>query len=131
LYLLKILQSIRLLTRNNSIREKLSNEKVINTFEQILEHLIGVKSLNVSQNEIIDDCYIEIISIIKRYFYTNIDILSRDNCNSNSNRQIKNEIIEKIINNTKIFDHFIFLLNRDNIIVIKLLHILLISIIEE
>jgi hypothetical protein len=129
LYLLKILQCIRLLTRNNLIREKISKEKVISTFEQILEQLIGFKSEKPSQNEVIDNCFIEIISIIKRYFYSNLDILSRDN--SNSSHQINNEIIDKIINKTKIIDHFIFLLNRDNMIVLKILHFLLISVIEE
>ena len=115
------MQSIRLLTRNNSIKNKLYSEKIVKTFEETLKHLIQVKTANISENDIIDNCFIEIVSIVKRYFPYKAETSTND----------KMEVIESIINSTNIFDHLIFLLNYDNITVLKLLHSLLISVLEE
>jgi hypothetical protein len=64
----------------------------------------------------IDNIIIEIVSILKRY-------LSVDQKTSNNN-------FEQILSST-IIDHLIFFLHKDNIIIIKLLHITLISLLSR
>lgn len=67
------------------------------------------------QNEIIENICIEIISILKRFF---------NGLNNNS------ENFNKIAN-SNIIDHLCFLLQKDNLSILKLLHFILIPVIRE
>ena len=65
----------------------------------------------------IDSIIIEVVSILKR-------LLPVDK------EPIKLEVYERIIHST-IIDHLIFFLHKDNLIIIKLLHITLISLLNK
>jgi hypothetical protein len=68
----------------------------------------------------IDNITIEVISIIKRYF----------TINHNNDDIQTNNFFEKLLS-SNLIDHLIFLLGKDNLIILKLLHILLISVSEK
>jgi hypothetical protein len=74
--------------------------------------------------EIFDNLFIEIVSIIKRYF-SNLHIKNEDM------QFFYNEFADKIINETNILDQLIFLLNRENLTILKLLHFIFISVIRK
>jgi hypothetical protein len=85
----------------------LFKDNIISLFEGILENLI--KS-NFS-SEIIDNIIIEIISILKRPFGDE-------------------GMFEKILNSS-IIDSMIFLLKKENIIILKLIHMMLITLLNR
>lgn len=111
MFILKILQTIRLLSRNKIIQVILHNDEIILTFEQILEKLI-LKKHPLPPAEIIDNILIEIISIIKRYFS-------------------KEQNFSPRITSSNLIDHLIFLLTKENTIILKLLHMILLSLLEK
>ena len=122
--MLKILQTIRLLSRNTKIQNLLYQDNILNYFESIIEKLMKNKSIN-QNSEMLENLLIEIISIIKRYFLP-FGEKEKEEIQSN---QI--EFVEKIINESKIFDQMIFLLNKENLNILKLLHFILISVIKK
>jgi hypothetical protein len=64
----------------------------------------------------IDNILIEVISIVKRFFNKEI-------------QKTHPEFFNKLLN-VNIIDHLIFLLNKENIIIQKLLHMLLLMLID-
>lgn len=146
--MLKIFQTVRLLSRNPNIQPLLYQENILNFFESIVEKIMNNSKLSYgNQSEILDNLLIEIISIIKRYFMSiyysnNKPINSQDNKienfnNYNNSKQstdkdnIQDKFLEKIINETNLFDQMIFLLNKENITILRLLHYILLSVIKK
>lgn len=126
--MLKIFQTIRLLSRNQNIYSLLYQENILIFFESLIEKLMNNKSSQNNSGEIIDNLLIEIISIIKRYF-SNMSLKSEEKKEEIKSKD--NEFIEKIINETKLLDQMIFMLNKDNTTIIRLLHFILISVIKK
>lgn len=71
---------------------------------------------NSSYAEIIDNILIEIISLAKRFI--------------KQDERLNTEMIEKLTK-YNLIDQLIFLLHKDNTIILKLLHMLLIPMLEE
>jgi hypothetical protein len=115
LYILKLFQTVRLLTRNKYIHELLFDLNLVNVIDLFLENIVNKQI--IANTEMIDNIIIEVISILKRLLNGEL-------------KDDKLEIYEKIINST-ILDHLIFFLHKDNIIIIKLLHITLISLLKR
>jgi hypothetical protein len=65
----------------------------------------------------LDNIFIEVISITKRFL----------------NGEVQKENVEffNMILNGSLIDHLIFLMGKDNMIILKLLHILLLSILDK
>jgi len=113
LHFLKVCQAIRLLSRGKDLQKLLLNDKV---FEKIEISLINIIKENPSSNhEVVDNILIEIISITKRLV---------------SGKDSDNEFTNKVLH-SEFFDRIIFLLHKDNPILLKNLHILLISLIDK
>ncbi len=111
-----MLQAIRLLSRNKTILKEFIKETTPELFEEIIDKLVKTKS-NDKLTEMIDNIFIEIISIAKRFL--------------NSEVQRENAGFFLKILNGGLIDHLIFLLSKDNIIILKLLHILLLSVLDK
>ena len=86
------------------------------------------KSYLNSNAEVLDNLLIESISILKRYF-PNISLKTEEE--KEENKTIQSEFIEKIINETKLLDQMIFLLNKENLTILRLVHFILISVIRK
>jgi hypothetical protein len=104
------------LSRNKNLQNELLSENTLNFFENILEKLAKTKH-NEKLIEMIENILIEIISIIKRFL---------------SLSMIKDQpkFAEKIIK-SNLIENLIFLLQEDNLIILKSLHILLLSLMEK
>jgi len=127
--MLKIFQTIRLLSRHPNIHSLLFQEGIINFIEFTIEKLMNNYKFNQNSNsEILDNLLIEIISIIKRYF-TNISFNPEDE--KELAKSANYDFVEKIINETKLFDQMIFLLNKENLTILKLLHFIFLSVIRK
>jgi hypothetical protein len=111
----------------------LYQDHILTFFESTIEKLMNNdKSSQKNNSEIFDNILIEIISIIKRYFsHTHSNSKQNNGEEKDQNKLIQNEFIEKIINETKLFDQMIFLLNRENLTILKLLHYISISVIKS
>jgi serine/threonine protein kinase len=134
LHLLKILQSIRVMSRNKNIQLLLYSENIIKLFEKILEKLSnkinkeeeGVVNTNSHLrsgkiNEIYDNIIIEILSIIKRFFISNSEDTSKKYDPS----------FLSLMLSTSLIDQIIYLLNTDNLTILKLIHFILIPIMDN
>jgi hypothetical protein len=127
--MLKIFQTIRLLSRNPKIHLLLYEERILIYFESIFEKLMNTNKSSQNNNaEIFDNLLIEIISIIKRYF-TNINLKPEEQ--KEEIKSLDNVFVQKIINDTKLLDQMIFLLNKENTTILRLLHFILISAIKK
>jgi hypothetical protein len=99
------------------IQKELYNDNCLSSFEVILDKIIKLKP-NDKLVEIVDSIIIEVISCIRRYF-----------TGQNDENKTHKEFFDKIVRSSLI-DHLIYLLGKDNLIISKLLHMLLLSIIE-
>jgi hypothetical protein len=73
--------------------------------------------INDKLSEMLDNIFIEVISITKRFL--------------NAEVQKENVDFFNLILNGSLIDHLIFLMGKDNMIILKLLHILLLSILDK
>lgn len=107
MYIWKAFQATRLLTRNKTIQSNMYKEKHIKIYETILDKLVKTKPTSKA----IECILIELLTIIKRYLYPeaiDIDILKKE------------KFVDMIINSS-MMDNMIYLLNSDNVIILKLL----------
>lgn len=116
LYLLKVLQAIRLLSRNKKVQKELLKQTTVSYFEEIIDKLTKTK-INDKLSEMLDNIFIEVISIIKRFL--------------NSEVQKENPDFFNMILQGSLIDHLIFLMGKDNMIILKLLHMLLLSLLDK
>lgn len=106
MYLWKAFQATRLLTRNRVIQTLMYKEKHIKIYETIVDKLLKIKPFS----KIIELILIEVLTIIKRYFYPEFDITDEQ----------KNKYLSLIINSTLI-DKMISLISTENQTIMKLL----------
>jgi hypothetical protein len=93
----------------------LFDTRLVEVLDTFLENIVN-KNLTAN-TEMIDNIIIEIVSILKR-------LLAGGSETGNL------EIYEKVVG-SNIIDHLIFFLHKDNVVIIKLLHITLISLLKR
>ena len=106
MYIWKALQAIRVLSRNNSIKNEMYKESHISMYKLCFEKIIN---FNI-KGKLKDSMIAELMSIIQRYFYSKTD----------KDEQIKEQFINMIIG-TDIIDNMILMYSRDNENILKLL----------
>ena len=109
LYIFKVFQAIRVLTRNKEIQKLIFNEKHINILFNVLNQLHNIQKSNNKNIKIIEAILIELITILKRFLYPDILI------------EKEKEIFFNIIaNNSNVIIILIELIENKNVVLLKL-----------
>ena len=109
LYIIKVIQAIRVLTRSKEIQKIIFNEKHINILFSVLNQLHNIQKSNNKNNKLIETILIELITILKRFLYPDIII------------EKEKEIFFNIIaNNSNVIIILIELMENKNVTLLKL-----------
>ena len=106
MYLWKVLQTIRVLSRNKIIQKEMYKESHITMYKLCFERLINV----TSKWKIIESMITELMTIIQRYFYYKLE----------QNEDIQEKYINMIID-SDIIDNIILMYSSENENTVKLL----------
>ena len=68
LYIIKVIQAIRVLTRSKEIQKIIFNEKHINILFSVLNQLHNIQKSNNKNNKLIETILIELITFLKDFY---------------------------------------------------------------
>ena len=105
-YLWKAMQALRILSRNNDIQKEMYKESHISIFKFCFEKL--VKLIGEGKGKIFESTITELISIIKRYFFSNPNI----------SKQTHEKFLNMIVD-SDIIDNFILMFSSENESILK------------
>ena len=109
LYILNVFQTIRVLSRNQEIQKIMFNEKHINILFNVLNQLHNIQNSNKKNIKIIENILIELITILKRFLYSDIQI----------DKEKENFFFNIIANNSNVIIIFIELIENKNVVLLR------------
>ena len=116
LYILKVSQAIRVLSRSQEIQKIMFNEKHINILFNVLNQLHNIQKSNNKNIKIIENIIIELFTILKRFIYPVIQ---------NIEKEKEKFFFNLIANNSNVIIIMIELIENKNVVLLKLFKYLL------